>query len=339
MIETVKELSLLNGVSGKEDAVREAIIKKIEGKCQYHVDNLGSIIVFKKGKKTPKNKVLLTAHMDEVGFILTHIEDNGYIRFSSCGSIDPRVVVSRTVTVGKDERVGVIGTKALHMKTAEERGKTYEIKDLYIDIGAKDKEEAEKYVKLGDRAVFRTEFTEYGDGFVRCKALDDRAGCAILIDLIENYDEYDMNYAFTVQEETGCTGALCAANAVQPDIAVVVETTPAGDIPGTSDDKVSCKLKHGPVIYFKDKTTIYNNELYNLIMDKAEKWKIPHQSKNSITGTNEARVMQVSGGGIKVAAISTPCRYLHSASCTMTKEDFENTHKLIKKLLPEFCEM
>ena len=339
MIETIKELCLLNGVPGKEDDVRNAIIKKIEGKCEYHVDNLGNLIVFKKGKKTPKNKVLLTAHMDEVGFIVTHIEDNGYIRFSTCGGVDPRVVVSRTVTVGKDNKVGVIGTKALHMKSAAERDKTYEIKDLYIDIGAKDKEEAEKYVRLGDRAAFRTDFTEFGDGLVKCKALDDRAGCAILIDLIESFDEYDMNYAFTVQEEVGCMGAVCVANSVAPDIAMAVETTTAGDIPGTSDDKISSRLKHGPVVYFKDRNTIYNNELYNLIMDRAEKWKIPHQSKNTITGSNETRVMQTAGAGAKVAAISTPCRYLHSASCTIAKEDLENTNKLIKKMLPEFCEL
>ena len=338
MIETTKELCLLNGVSGKEEDVKNAIIKKIQGKCEYHVDNLGNIIVFKKGKKAPKNKVLLTAHMDEVGFIVTHIEDNGFIRFSTCGGIDPRVVVSRTVTVGKNNVFGVIGTKAMHMKSGEEAGKTYEFNNLYIDIGAKDGKEAAEYVKLGDRATFRGEWVEFGNDLVRCKALDDRAGCAILIDLIENFDEYDMNYAFTVQEETGCAGATCAAHAVMPDIAVAVETTTAGDIPGASEEKISSYIGKGPVVYFKDRRTIYNPEIYNLIMDKAEEWKIPHQSKTSITGNNEAQVMQVTGGGIKVAAISTPCRYLHSACCTLKKEDMNNTYKLIHNLLPVLAE-
>lgn len=338
MIETIKELCLLNGVSGKEDDVREAIIAKLQGKCEYHVDNLGNIIVFKKGKKTPKNKVLLTAHMDEVGFIITHIEDNGFIRFSTCGSVDPRVVVSRTVTVGKNNVFGVIGTKAMHMKSSEEAGKTYEFKDLYIDIGAKDGKEAAEYVKLGERAVFRSEWVEYGDNLVRCKALDNRAGCAMLLNLIENFDEYDMNYAFTVQEETGCAGAKCAAHAVMPDIALAVETTTAGDIPGASDEKISSYIGKGPVIYFKDRYTLYNPEIYSLIMDKAEEWNIPHQSKTSITGTNEAKVMQVTGGGVKVAAIATPCRYLHSASCTLKKEDVENTYKLLNNVLSVLAE-
>ena len=281
MIENVKELSLLNGVSGNEDAVREAIIKKIDGKCEYHVDNLGSIIAFKKGRKTPKNKILLTAHMDEVGFMVSYIEDNGFIRFIPCGGIDPRVVVSRTDTVGKNNVFGVIGTKAMHMKTGDQRSKTYELDQLYIDIGAKNKEEAEKYVRIGDRAAFRAEYIEFGDDLIRCKALDNRAACAVLIKLMENYDEYDITYAFTVQEETNCAGALCVANTVQPDIAIAVETTTAGDIPGASGENISSYLGKGPVIYYKDRATIYDWDLYNLIMDKAEEFGIPHQTKTS----------------------------------------------------------
>lgn len=339
MIELVKELSLINGVSGMEDDVADAIIKKLEGKCELKRDNAGNVIAFKKGKKTPKNKIMLSSHMDEVGFIITYIEDNGFIRFQTCGGIDPRVVVGRNITVGKNKINGVIGTKAMHMKSADERDKTFEFKDLHIDIGAKDKAEAEKYVKLGDRATFCGEFTEFGNDLIKCKALDDRAGCAILINLIENYDEYDVHYVFTVQEETGCVGGRVAANAINPDIAVIVETTPAGDIPGTSEDKMMCKLGKGPVIYFKDKTTIFDHQLYDLFMDKATEFNIPHQPKAGVTGTNEAKFIQVANAGVKVAAVSTPCRYLHSASCTLKKEDLQNTYELLNKMLSELCQL
>ncbi|MEG3006982.1 MAG: M42 family peptidase [Oscillospiraceae bacterium] len=321
-----------------ENDVANAIMTRLKGKCELKIDNVGNVIAFKKGKKTPKNKIMLSAHMDEIGFMVRYIEDNGFIRFTTCGDIDPRVVVGRAVVIGKNKVVGVIGTKAMHVKTADERSKTYEFKDLYIDIGAKDKAEAEKYVKLSDRATFRCDFVEFGEDLVRCKAIDNRAGCAVLINLIENFDEYDVNYAFTVQEETGCMGGRVAANTINPDIAVIVETTEAGDIPGTSEDKVMCKLGGGPVIYFKDKATIYNHELYTFFVDKAEEFKMPCQIKAGVEGKNESRLVQVSNGGIKVAAVSIPCRYLHSASCTMKKEDLNNTYELLQKMLSPLAE-
>ncbi len=328
----LKDLCLINGTSGDEGAVRDFIIEQIKYYCEYSVDALGSIIAFKKGRKTPAKKVSFNAHMDEVGFIVTGITEEGYLRFSTVGSIDSRVCIDRVVTVGNGVK-GVIGDKAFHLLSEDERKQCPSIDKLLIDIGATTKEEAEKAVSLGDFAYFDSDFREFGDGFIKCKALDDRIGCMLLIELIKSELEYDTYFCFNVQEEVGLRGSKCTSFAVQSDISIILESTTAADLDGVSGDKRVCVLKNGPVISFMDRRTIYDKELYKLAIDTAKENSIPAQTKTAIAGGNDAGAIQLSGKGSRVLAISLPSRYIHSASSVVNKLDIENTRKLIGKLL------
>ena len=207
MLELIKELCLLPGISGRENAVRDFIIDQIKNYAEYSIDPLGNLLVFKKGKNPAKNKVMLDAHMDEVGLIVTAITSEGFLRFTKVGGIDSRVILGRTVKVGDKAVNGVIGIKPVHLVDKKAEADIPKADDLYIDIGAKSKEEAMEYVRLGDSVWFDSDFVEFGDGFVKAKALDDRAGCAVLIEMIKSELEYDMWFSFSVQEEIGTRGA------------------------------------------------------------------------------------------------------------------------------------
>ena len=200
----LKDLCLLNGTSGREDAVRNYIIEKIKDKCEYSVDALGSVIAFKKGRKAPDKKVLVAAHTDEVGFIITDITDDGYLRFAPVGGIDAAVVLGRRVDINGIK--GVVGAKAVHLLSDDEKKNEPAFDKLAIDIGAADKAEAEKAVSLGDCAYFASDYCEFGDGFIKSKALDDRIGCMLMIELINSDLEYDTYFCFNVQEEVGFAG-------------------------------------------------------------------------------------------------------------------------------------
>lgn len=336
MLETIKELSLLDGVSGRENAVREYIINAVTGYADsIETDPLGNLIVFKKGKNTPKNKVMLDAHMDEVGMMITHINSDGTLDFSCVGGIDNRVMLGRAVTVGENKVNGVIGVKAVHMVPAAE--KLTMPSTMYIDIGADSKEEAQKAVSLGDYACFNSEFVEFGEDFIKGRALDDRAGCAILIDMIRSELEYDMYFNFAAGEEVGFGIAQTAFYKIQPDYAIVVETTTAADLTDVPDNKKVCELGKGGVISFMDRRTIYPKELFDKAFELAEKHGIKAQVKSAVAGGNDAGVIHKTAGGIKTITVSLPCRYLHSPSCVLKKEDILESAKLIRVLAEELA--
>lgn len=333
MFNKLRDLCLINGLSGDEDKVRDYIISKISDKCEYSVDNLGNIIAFKKGKKTPKNKILMSAHMDEVGLIVKYINDDGSLMVDSVGGVDCRVVFGRQVLVGENEMTGVVGGVAIHNLSGEEREKAVSIDKLTVDIGAESREEAEKTVALGDSIYFKSDYIEFGDGFIKSKAIDDRFGCALMLELIESELEYDTYFSFVVQEEIGLRGAKVASYTVNPDYAIVLEATTAADIPLADGEKSVCKCKSGPVISFMDRSTIYNKELYNLAFDLAKSNNIPCQTKTMIAGGNDAGAIHISRGGVKTMAVSIPCRYIHSPSCVAGKDDMINALKLVKLVL------
>lgn len=333
MLNKLRDLCLINGVSGDEDKVRNYIISRISNKCEYSIDNLGNIIAFKKGKKTPKNKVLLSAHMDEVGLIVKYINDDGSLKVDSVGGVDPRVVFGRQVSVGENNITGVVGGVAIHNLSSDERSKSVPFDRLNIDIGAENREEAEKVVSLGDSVYFKSDFFEFGDGFIKSKAIDDRFGCALMLELIQSDLEYDTYFTFVVQEEIGLRGAKVASYTVNPDYAIVLEATTAADIPSASGEKSVCRCKSGPVVSFMDRSAIYNKELYNLAFDLAKENNIPCQTKTMIAGGNDAGAIHVSRGGVKTIAVSIPCRYIHSPSCVANKGDMMNSLKLVKLIL------
>lgn len=334
----LKELCLINGTSGDEGKVRDYIITQIKDYCEYSVDNMGSIIAYKKGKKAPKQKISINAHMDEVGFIVTGITDDGYLRFTSVGGIDSRVCLDRIVTVGKKAVKGVIGDKAFHLLSSDEKDRCPSFDDLLIDIGATSKDEAEQYVSLGDFAYFYSDYVELGNGYIKAKALDDRIGCMLMIELIKSELEYDTVFCFNVQEEVGLRGSKCTSYAVDADIAIVLESTTAADLDGVSGANRVCVLGDGPVISFMDNRTIYDRELFELGFTVARENNIPAQTKTAVAGGNDAGAIQTSGDGARVMAISLPTRYIHSGASVVKASDIDETRRLLKALLPKLTD-
>lgn len=329
----LKKLCMLNGTSGNEKSVCEFIINEIKDFCEYKVDNLGSIIAYKKGKKTPDKKVMLCAHMDEVGFIITDIDDNGYLSFDAVGGIDAKVIANRVVTLNNVN--GVIGLKPIHLLSEDEKSSAPSIKSMRIDIGAKNKEDALKYVQLGDYAYFCSDYCEFGDGYIKSKALDDRIGCMLMIELIKSELDYDTYFCFNVQEEVGLRGAMCTSYQVQSDISIILEATTAADLCGVTGGNRVCVLGDGGVVSFMDGRTIYDKELYSFAMKTANENNIAVQTKTAIAGGNDAGAVQSSGKGSRVLAISLPCRYIHSGASVVKKSDIDETRKLLNALLPK----
>ena len=339
MLNTLKSLCLLDGVSGGEEEVREYILKRVKQHAdELTVDAMGNVIAFKKGKKTPVQKIVICAHMDEIGVIITGITDDGYLRIARAGSLDSRVILGKAVKIGKKKVKGIIGCKAIHLVKLKDRVRPVEMDDMYIDIGVKSRKEAEKLVALGDTCAFDEDIHEFGNGFIKAKAIDDRFGCAIMIELIESKLPVDCTFIFTVQEEVGMRGAFTAAYSTAPDIALIVEGTTAADLPSVEGNKKVCKLGSGPVLPFMDSGTIYNKEIHGILTEVAEKNDIPWQTKTYIAGATDGSAFQRSRSGIKTAGIAAPIRNLHSSTCVGKISDMEAVQKLITLFLKKMGE-
>lgn len=331
-IELLKRLCKCDGISGDEGKVRELIINEIKPYADsITADNLGNLLVHKKGKNRAKSKLMLSAHMDEVGLMVTDITSDGYIKFDEVGGIDRRVLLGKSVTLGKNKINGVIGVKPIHLCKGEENSRIPELSEMYIDIGADSKEDALKYIKYGDSINFVSDFNVTSDS-ITSKALDDRFGCLVLIELIKSEPEYDMDFAFVVQEEVGLRGAKVAAFTVDPEFALVIETTTAADIPEVDENKQVCNLSDGAVISVMDRRTIYDKEMIALAFECAEKLNIKAQYKRAVAGGNDAGVIHSSKSGVRTLAVSLPCRYLHSPNCVVNKQDCENMMMLVSEL-------
>ncbi len=335
MRELVRKLCEARGISGCEDAVRAVISQELEGVCRLRTDPLGNLIAEKDGKPGSR-RVVFFAHMDEVGALVTRISEEGFLRFSPIG-IDPVVLTGRRVRVGARGIPGVIGARCYFHLKGDERKRVPAADSLYIDIGAASKEEAQAFAAPGDPVTFDDPFCGgLGDGFVASRALDDRLGCAQLIRLLRSDCPYSFTGVFTCGEESSMFGAAAAANATAPEIAVVLETTTAGDIDGASPDKVVCALGRGPVVSFADRGTLFDRDLFAAAFQIAEENGIPVQTKEGIFGGNEGRVVGRAGSGARVCAVSVPCRYLHSASVVAKWSDIEASERLIRLLAERF---
>ena len=331
MIELLKKLCSLDGTSGDEYSVRDFIISQIDGFCEWKTDNLGNIIVFKKGRKTSYKKLMIDAHMDEVGLIITNATAEGFLKFKTIGGIDTAALMFRRVKINGDI-YGVISGKPVHLIGKDERKKLPDSDTLYIDMGASSKEEALKLVSLGDRAVICGEFQETGDKIIS-KAIDDRVGCATLIELIRNDSEYDFYASFSVQEEVGLRGAKTATFGIAPQFAVVLEATTASDIADVSEEKFVCELGKGAAVSFMDGATAYDRELYKAALASG----INSQPKRAVAGGNNSGAVHLSREGVRTIALSVPCRYIHSASSVADAEDMENLVKLAKYMINYIC--
>ena len=339
MLDTLETLCCLDGLSGNEDEIRAYILERaLPFADEIKTDPMGNLMIFKKGAKEPRQRIMLTAHMDEVGLIVTEITEDGYLRFDTAGGIDRRVLMGKRVFVGADHVAGVIGCKPIHLTTAEQRKSLPPIHDMYIDIGADSREAAQALVALGDTAVFEDSVVRFGDGYIKAKALDDRTGCAAMLKLIESQLPCDCWFAFTVQEEVGGRGASIAAQRIQPEIALILEGTTAADIPGAEGSNRVCELGRGIVIPFMDRTTIFDRELYSLLGRLAEENNIPWQTKTRIAGGTDAASIQQSGSGVSVAAVSVAIRNIHSPACVAKIDECEAQLKLARLFLQEMAQ-
>lgn len=267
---------------------------------------------------------MLCAHMDEVGLIIKSITEDGYLKFGCVGGIDRRVLLGKQVALGEQKVTGVIGLKAIHMTTAEERKKVPKLEEYYIDIGVKSREEAEKLVGIGDCGVFVSDVVEFGDGMLKAKAIDDRVGCAVLVKLLEEDLPMDCTFVFTVQEEVGTRGAFGSAFSVTPEIALVLEGTTAADNPALDESLQVCWPGKGPVLSWMDGGSIYDRGLFELLRDLADRNGLPWQMKHYLAGGTDASTIQRTKSGVRVAGISAAVRYLHAPSSVANISDMEH---------------
>lgn len=330
---TLEKLSNLAGVSGHEADVRRAIQPLVEDDVdEMHVDAMGNLIAHKAGTGAMNLKVLVTAHMDEVGLMVMDHESDGTLRIDTIGGIPDRLLPGLTVRVGQDTMPGVIGLRAIHRAAGQTFKRAVEIKDLAVDIGAKDKSEAENAAPLGTPIIFATQFRPLGAAWAG-KAFDDRVGCAMLIQLLqgERYP-FDLYAVFTVQEEVGLRGARVAAYTVNPDVSFSLEGTLADDLPKPeeeSDTSPTTELGRGPAITVMDRSYITPPRLLRHVLQTAEAHDIPYQLKQpGISGTEAGGTHRVRGG-VPAITIAVPCRYIHSPVSLVDPDDVTSTHRLI----------
>ncbi len=312
----LKTLTEAFGPSGYENEVRKLLKDAASQYCDdITIDRSGNLVCRKPGRDHTKPSVTFAAHMDEIGFIITGYTDDGLLRFRPIGGVDPRVVVSKWVLIGPDRIKGIIGAMAIHLQTAADRERVLGYDSLYIDIGAADGKEAEKLCPLGTYAVFDSEYTEFGDGFITARALDDRVGCLNLLEILKSSDyEGDLCCVFVTQEEVGLRGSAGAAFLLQPDIAIILEGTAANDLGDTPLRYQVCVPGEGVAISFMDHASIADRDLFHQMKEVAARHKIPHQIKRAITGGNDAGSFQTAGKGARTCVLSVPCRYIHSGN-------------------------
>lgn len=327
----LKTLSELNGTSGVEKEIRKVLSQELEPYVDsIMIDKIGNLVA-RKNRNEDGLKVMLAAHMDEVALMIIDITPDGLMKFRPVGGIDPRILVSKPVRINSLE--GVIGSKAIHLQKPSERQQALKFDQLYIDIGAKSKEEAAKHVKLGDYAYFITATEPLGEGYLKGKAFDDRVGCYILSEILKKDYPLDLVGAFTVQEEVGLRGAKVAAYHLQPDFAIVIEGTIAADMMHLDEDEWVTELGKGPALSIMDHNTLYNPKLIQQVAELAKENKIPLQYRKGNNGGNDAGKIHLSREGIPTITISVPCRYIHSTASIVSEIDIKNTISLVSIIL------
>lgn len=332
LTENLKNLSELRGASGDEGEVRRYIKERASLLSdEVFTDALGNLYAHKRGKDGAP-VVAFCAHMDEVGMLICGFTDTGELKYQPAG-IDPRVMPGRRVRVGRDGIPGVVGCKAIHLQSEEEFGRSFPHKELTIDIGAKDKADAEKLCSIGDYACFDTEFIEFGEGLVSGKALDDRVGCAILLELLKDTYDCDFYAVFTVQEECGLRGASVVAANIRPDIAVILEGTTANDMPDAKGHQCVTQMGRGPALTFMDRGVMVRPQMLDALRSAAEEAGVGYQLRRGTKGGTDIDMIHKAVGGCIGGGISVPCRYIHSASSVASNADIEAAYALAHAFL------
>jgi endoglucanase len=334
MNELLQQLSEAVGVSGAEKEVRLLLRDLIAPHVDsWSVDAMGNLLAVKKGTGADDRRVLVDAHMDEVGMMITSFESDGTLGFRPVGGLDPRVLLGKVVQVGPQKITGVIGARPVHLLTAEQYKRIDKIENMRIDIGAAKMEQAENKVKLGQRATFLSHYQEQG-AVAMGKAFDDRAGCAALVMLLQGDPfPFDLHAVFSSQEEVGLRGAGVAAYSVNPHAALVLECTPAYDLPHDRDESPNVALGRGPAVYVMDSRTIQDPRFVAHIMRTAEAQGIPYQVRQPGGGGTNAGGIQRIHGGIPTATIATPGRHIHGPLSIINLDDFHHVVQLADAVL------
>lgn len=342
MMEYLQQLSEAIGISGREEAVRKIVLAAIDGHVDdVHVDALGSITAIKRGTEGNKHpKVMIDAHMDEVGFMATGVDGDGLIKFVPVGGIDARIVPGMRVKIGAAGTQGVVLSTPIHKNKDTT---VTQITSMRIDIGAASKDEANGKVKKGDRIAFDSRYRILNDSAICGKSLDDRAGCSVLIDVLRDSSyPCDVLAAFTVQEEIGLRGATVAARRLKPDVGLALECTTAGDFPNPladpdSDDPAdlnpTCRMGHGPALSFMDRSMIADPRLLRYLRQLADVYGVPYQLKTQLGGGTDAGAIHRANTGVPSAVISIPGRYIHSPHALISRNDYLNAVRLVQAFL------
>ena len=343
-IDSIKDfqerLSSLIGVSGYEDDVSNFILNEIESRAladKAWIDPQGNVLAIKEGENKDK-RILLDAHIDEIGFMVSHIEKKGFLRFVSIGTWDTRILLGQPVVLKSGSGQifhGIISSTPPHLTSVEERKKTVEISNMYIDIGMNSVEEVlNNDIAIGTVGTLFSPFVEFPNGMVRGKAFDDRTGCNVLLHIMmllkENGNSDTVLFNFAVQEEVGRRGAITGAYTLKPTAALAIENTTAADVPGIRDSQIPVYVGKGPAITIADRSIISNPRINERIMKNAELEKIPYQIKKPLYAYTDAGMIHVSRGGVPSSVVSVPCRYIHSPTSLLKLEDIYNTIRLIE---------
>lgn len=333
-VSLLKECCEVPGTSGFEQKVRELITRELNGLVDdLSTDYMGNLIAVKKGKSSDK-RVMAAAHMDEIGFIITHIDENGYLRFITLGGFDPKTLTAQRVIVhGKQDVIGVMGTKPIHLMTAEERGKPLQISDYFIDLGMK-REEVVKLVEVGSPVTRQRELIEMGD-CINCKSIDNRVAVFILIETLRELKgkeiPYDFYGVFTVQEEVGIRGATTSAHHISPDFSICIDTTIAFDTPGSKPEETVTKLGEGVAIKIMDSSVICDYRMVRYMREQANSANLKWQNEIlPAGGTDTAGMQRMATKGTIAGAISIPTRHIHSVIEMAHKDDIRGNIDLLK---------
>lgn len=336
----LQQLSEAIGVSGQEDAIRKLILPAIQDHVtDIRIDALGSITAVKPGTNPNAPRLMITGHMDEVGFMVTGFDGDGLIHFAAVGGVDDRILPGLRVKIGDKQVPGVIIWTPIHKSYG--KNDTAKINTLRIDIGATSKDEAGGKVKRGDRIAFDSRFMELGDKMLRGKSFDNRVGCSLLVDILQG-GPYPVTVlaAFTVQEEVGLRGARVAARILKPDAGIAIEGTTANDVPNPAADpdddtdlNPTCCLGAGPALTIMDRSMITDPRLLAFLRQTAEANGIPYQLKSQLGGGTDAGAIHQANEGVPSAVISVPCRYIHSPAAYLNRDDYANTLKLLQAVL------
>ncbi|MHB8071944.1 MAG: M42 family metallopeptidase [Candidatus Cryosericum sp.] len=336
--ELLRRLSEARGISGHEDEVAAILTAELEGHAdRFERDAIKNLFVL-KGMDKPGPKVMLNAHMDEVGLYVTRITKEGYLHVGKAGGIDDRLLLGEKVLIGKDRLPGVIAIKAVHLSTREECAtKVIKVEDMVIDVGAKSDKELTGKVAVGDQVTFDTTFGSFGDGYLVGKAFDDRAGCAVVAELLKMDWPFPVIGMFSTQEEVGTKGARVGAWRYTPDISITVEGTIAADIGEVKDYQEVTNLGGGTVLTIKDGGMITDHRLRNRMIEIAKANGLPWQFKRLPAGGTDARSIQLTKSGVRAIAVAVPSRYIHSPVSLIKASDYENTVLLLSKFLADLA--